>query len=87
MDSDIRNREFLGQGLAFPLQVDPRDVLHDQEVDAGNQTLRVNQAGTSRTLVQQNVQLNAKSDYTVIVVNFLANLDMLFLTDDNTHPR
>lgn len=24
MDENIRNREFLGQGLAFPLQVDPR---------------------------------------------------------------
>ncbi len=24
MDQDIRNREFLGQGLAFPLQIDPR---------------------------------------------------------------
>ena len=24
MDSNLRNREFLGQGLAFPLQVDPQ---------------------------------------------------------------
>lgn len=24
MDENIRNREFLGQGLAFPLQLDPR---------------------------------------------------------------
>lgn len=24
MSSDIRDREFLGQGLAFPLQIDPR---------------------------------------------------------------
>ncbi|HFD40881.1 MAG TPA: phage baseplate protein [Anaerolineae bacterium] len=24
MNGDIRNREFLGQGLAFPLQIDPR---------------------------------------------------------------
>jgi phage baseplate assembly protein W len=24
MNSDARNREFIGQGLAFPLQVDPR---------------------------------------------------------------
>ena len=24
MNDDLRNREFLGQGLAFPLQIDPR---------------------------------------------------------------
>ncbi len=70
-------------------RVEVSDLVGDefsqyQEVDAGNQTLQVNQAGTSRTLVAQNVQLRAKADYTVIVVNFLASLDMLFLTDDNT---
>ncbi len=27
MDNDIRNREFLGQGVAFPLQLDPRGEL------------------------------------------------------------
>ena len=27
IDSNLRNREFLGQGLAFPLQVDPRGGL------------------------------------------------------------
>lgn len=27
MDNDIREREFLGRGLAFPLQVDPRGGL------------------------------------------------------------
>ncbi len=27
MDDDIRNREFLGQGVAFPLQLNPRGEL------------------------------------------------------------
>jgi len=60
------------------------DFSQYQEVDAGSQTLRVNESGTSRTLAEQNAQLNSKADYTLIVLNFLNKLEILFLTDDNT---
>ena len=55
-----------------------------QEVSAGNQTIRVNETGTSRTLVELNATLTANQDFTLIVLNFLDDIDALLLSDDNS---
>lgn len=55
-----------------------------QEVDAGNTGIRVNEAGTSRTLTELGAALNGNQSYTLIVLNFLDDLEALLLTDDNS---
>ncbi|MFO1462960.1 MAG: DUF4397 domain-containing protein [bacterium] len=60
------------------------DFQQYQEVSAGNQTLRVNEAATSRTLTEQSGTLAANQDYTLIVVNFLNQIQTLLLSDDNS---
>jgi len=55
-----------------------------QEVSSGDQNLRVNETGSSRTLVELNPQLNANQNYTLVVLNFLNEIEALLLTDDNS---
>lgn len=55
-----------------------------QEVSAGNQNLRVNETGSSRTLVELNPQLTENQNYTLIVLNLLNDIEALLLTDDNS---
>lgn len=55
-----------------------------QEVDAGNVGIRVNEAGTSRTLTELGGTLNGNQSYTLIVLNFVDQLGALLLTDDNS---
>ena len=54
-----------------------------QEVPSGNQNIRVNETGTSRTLVELNATLATNQPYTLIVLNFIDNIEALLLTDDN----
>lgn len=55
-----------------------------QEVDSGTLTIRANEAGTSRTLAELNATLGANQDYTLIVLNFVSDLETLLLQDDNS---
>lgn len=55
-----------------------------QEVGAGNVGIRVNESGSSRTLTELSGALNGNQNYTLIVLNFVDQLEALLLTDDNS---
>jgi hypothetical protein len=55
-------------------------------VDAGEHNIKVNAAGTVTSVIDINTVLAAGTDYTVLAVGFLAEIEPLLLIDDNTHP-
>lgn len=68
----------------FLFGIDSETFVQYREVDAGSSTLRLNQAGTSRTLGEAPVNLIKDQDYTLIALGSAAALEPLLLTDDNT---
>jgi hypothetical protein len=55
-------------------------------VDAGTHNLKVNAVGTATSVIDANKVLDGGTDYTVLAVGFLAEIEPLILVDDNTPP-
>ncbi len=56
------------------------------ELPAGRQNVKVNAAGTSTTVINANLDLEADKDYSVFAINTLDNIEPLVLEDDLTDP-
>jgi hypothetical protein len=56
------------------------------DVDAGNPTFRVEAVGSNDAVIEAEVPVADGVDYTLLAVNTLANIEPLYLTDDNTAP-
>jgi len=56
------------------------------ELPAGTQNVKVNAAGTSTTVINANLDLEADKDYSVFAINTLDNIEPLVLEDDLTDP-
>lgn len=55
-------------------------------VNAGTRNVKVNAAGTSTTVINANLNLEAGKNYSVFAVNRLANIEAVVLQDDLTTP-
>ncbi|NIV11005.1 MAG: DUF4397 domain-containing protein, partial [Aliifodinibius sp.] len=55
-------------------------------VDAGSRNIKVNASGTSTTVINADLTLDANTAYSVFAVNTLANIEALVLEDDLTAP-
>ena len=55
-------------------------------VDAGTHNIKVNASGTTTSVIDATPSFLAGTDYTVLAVNFLADIEPLVLVDDNTPP-
>jgi hypothetical protein len=75
--------------------VDGAEVLSDVpylaasdylDVPEGTRHIKVNAAGTATTVIDADVPLTDGTDYTVIASGFLASIEPIVLTDDNTAP-
>ena len=64
--------------------IDSETFVQYRDVNAGTTTIRLNQAGTSRTLGESTATLIKNQDYTLIALGSAASLAPLLLTDDNT---
>jgi hypothetical protein len=56
------------------------------EVPAGDHNLKVNAAGTTTTVIDEDVSLVDGTDYTVIASGLLAAIEPIVLEDDNSEP-
>jgi hypothetical protein len=56
------------------------------EVPAGDHNLKVNAAGTTTTVIDEDVSLVDGTDYTVIASGLLAAIEPIVLEDDNSAP-
>jgi len=56
------------------------------DVPAGVRNVRVNGAGTTTSVIDEDLDLVEGTDYTIIASGFAASLEPLVLTDDNTAP-
>jgi hypothetical protein len=56
------------------------------EVPAGDHNLKVNAAGTTTTVIDEDVSLVDGTDYTVIASGLLAAIEPIVLEDDNSPP-
>jgi hypothetical protein len=55
-------------------------------VESGSRNIKVNATGTSTSVIDTTAELAAGTDYTVLAVGFLADIEPLILIDDNTKP-
>lgn len=55
-------------------------------VNAGSRNVKVNAAGTSTTVINANLNLEAGKNYSVFAVNRLASIEAVVLQDDLTTP-
>lgn len=55
-------------------------------VNAGTRNVKVNAAGTSTTVINANLNLEAGKNYSVFAVNRLANIEAVVFQDDLTTP-
>lgn len=56
------------------------------EVPAGTRNIKVNAAGTTTTVIDADLDLEANENYSVFAVNTLSNIEPLVLMDDLTAP-
>jgi hypothetical protein len=56
------------------------------EVPAGDRNVKVNAAGTTTTVIDADLDLEANENYSVFAVNTLSNIEPLVLEDDLTAP-
>jgi hypothetical protein len=56
------------------------------DVDAGNPTFRVEAVGSNDAVIEEEVPVADGVDYTLLAVNDVADIEPLYLTDDNTLP-
>jgi hypothetical protein len=56
------------------------------DASAGGHTLQISEAGTTNTLLDEDVSVADGTDYTVLVADTLADLEAITLTDDNDPP-
>jgi hypothetical protein len=70
----------VARGLAFPSNT--RYV----PVRSGERRVRVNVAGTSTTVIDAQVQLAARRNYSIFAANKVASIEPLVLEDDLTRP-
>lgn len=56
------------------------------DVDAGLRNVQVNAAGTTTSVIDEDLDLTDGTDYTVIASGLVASIEPLVLTDDNTAP-
>lgn len=56
------------------------------EVESGSRNVKVNVTGTSTTVIQADVTLEAETNYSVFAVNTVAALEPMVLVDDLTSP-
>lgn len=64
--------------------IDSETFVQYRDVNAGATTIRLNEAGTSRTLGETPATLVKNVDYTLIALGSAASLTPLLLTDDNS---
>jgi len=55
-------------------------------VESGSRNIKVNATGTATSVIDANAELAGGTDYTVLAVGFLADIEPLILIDDNTKP-
>ena len=67
-------------GLSFPNNSGYLDVM------SGQRNIKVNAAGTTTSVINANVNLDANQNYTVFAINNLANIEALLLPDNLTAP-
>jgi hypothetical protein len=67
-------------GLSFPNNSGYLDVM------SGQRNVKVNAAGTTTSVINANVNLDANQNYTVFAINNLANIEALLLPDNLTAP-
>ena len=63
-----------------------RDASEYLDASAGSHTLQVSAAGTTTTLLDQDISVTDGADYTVMVANLAVALETIVLTDDNNPP-
>lgn len=69
-----------GNGLTFP------NNTPYLSVEKGNRNIKVNVAGTSTTVIEESLNLDANKNYSIFAVGAVANLTPLVLEDDLTTP-
>ena len=58
-----------------------------QEVRAGNRNIRVDEALNPVTLIAQTVGLLGGKDYSLLLANFVQNIELVLLPDDRAAPK
>ena len=63
-----------------------KEFLDYTAVQKGDRNIKVNVTSTSTSVIDVTPTLDGGTDYTVLAVNFVASIEPLLLTDDNTSP-
>jgi hypothetical protein len=63
--------------------LDASDYL---DVPEGTRELRIEPVGSDAAVIEADVPVAANTDYTAIAVNYVADIEPLYLVDDNTAP-
>ena len=56
------------------------------DVPSGNRTFRVEPVGSNTAVIEATVPVAANVDYTLLAVNYVEDIEPLYLTDDNSEP-
>jgi Domain of unknown function (DUF4397) len=91
----VRAIHFSPDAPAVDIKVDGTQVLSGVtyltasgylEVPAGDRTFRVEAVGSDAAAIEATVPVAANTQNTLIAINDVANIEPLYLTDDNTAP-
>ncbi|MFN7115788.1 MAG: DUF4397 domain-containing protein [Saprospiraceae bacterium] len=80
VDILVDNSKVNSSALVFPNNTAYLDV------EAGTRNIKVNATGTSTSVINGDVTLEANKNYSVFAINRLANIEPLILEDDLTTP-
>ncbi len=83
---DAPNVDILVDNTVVLADVAFKEFLDYTAVQPGERNIKVNVTGTSTSVIDVTPTLSVGTDYTVIAVNFVASIEPLLLTDDNTSP-
>jgi hypothetical protein len=83
---DAPNVDILVDDAVVASDVAFKGVLPYTAVNAGDRNIKVNATGTATSVIDATVPLSGGTDYTVLAVGFLADIEPLLLVDDLTDP-
>jgi hypothetical protein len=83
---DAPNVDVVVNGATVATNVAYKSASAYLSVPAGATAIQVRPAGTATNVIDAKVPVAKKTDYTVLATNFVASIQPLVLTDDNTAP-
>ena len=83
---DATNVDILVDNAVVPSNVPFKEFLDYTAVPAGDRNIKVNVTGTATSVIDVTVPLAGGTNYTVLAVNFVANIEPLLLDDNTTTP-